>query len=106
MYAFLTYLKQQLSIEKQICMNERKQSKFDKYLLSMICYNLKNRKRENNCLDKMLHVYFYPHFVIILLFKCGSGVLIVCLYVLSHVSYMYTEHPFNITSYITSLILL
>ncbi len=32
MYAYLGYLKQQLSLEKQICMNERKQSKFDKYL--------------------------------------------------------------------------
>ncbi len=32
MYAYLAFLKQQLSIEEQICMNERKQSKFDKYL--------------------------------------------------------------------------
>ncbi len=32
MYAYPAYLKQQLGIEKQICMNERKQSKFDKYL--------------------------------------------------------------------------
>ncbi len=45
MYAYLAYLKQQLSIKEQICMNERKQSKFDKYFESMICYNLKNKKR-------------------------------------------------------------
>ncbi len=32
MYDYVAYLKQQLGIEKQICMNERKQSKFDKYL--------------------------------------------------------------------------
>ncbi len=63
----------------------------------MICYNLdKGVKGENSCLNKVLHALFCLLLIIIVLCECGSCVLMQFLCA----SYMYTEQPFNMISYI------